>query len=73
METTLETSTLPLSLSEADCLRRSLLEYRRLLTLSSYAAIDESTILPEVHRVDALSERLNLCVFYDETVGGDGE
>lgn len=69
----METTTLPLSLSEADTVRRALMDYRRLLTLSSYAAIDESTILPEVHRVDALSERLNLCVFYDELTGGDGE
>jgi len=55
---------LPVSDEDAQTIQRALIDYRRLLTLSTYAAIDGATVDREVRRVDAIAERLSLHVFY---------
>lgn len=60
-------SVLPLDTREAEMLQRALIDYRKLLTLSKYAEIDPSIIASEVMRVDAVTERLSLAVFYPTT------
>jgi hypothetical protein len=49
---------------EAETLSRALTDYRKLLTLSAYAAVDKSIIDAEVSRVDATQERLSIDIFY---------
>jgi hypothetical protein len=60
-------SALPLDTREAEMLQRALIDYRKLLTLSKYAEIDPSIIASELVRVDAVTERLSLAVFYPKT------
>jgi hypothetical protein len=55
---------LPVSDKDAQTIQRALIDYRRLLTLSTYAEIDVATVDAEIRRVDTLAERLSLNVFY---------
>ncbi len=64
----MDTAALPLTTAEADTLRHALIDYRKLLTLSAYAQLAEEIILPEVQRVDAIAEKLNLAIFYPEHI-----